>query len=141
MAVRIDAVSSLRPSSGASDSRSLAASSADACLARGSANGDATLPLIVYAGIYRDGNVVEPAQAPYTQRYLAEKQRVADNAFSFDVDHLMPGVEIADGMIRSQGLERAMVLAVDKRGFLHGAEGGQGRLRCSGASASAKRER
>ena len=113
MAVRIDAVSAVRPPGLSDDSRSLAAWSAEACMERGSGNGEATVPLLVYAGVYRDGNVVEPAQAPYAQRHLAEKRRMAGTAFSFDVDHLMPGIEIADGMIRSQRLERAMVVAVD----------------------------
>jgi 3-oxoacyl-[acyl-carrier-protein] synthase-3 len=111
MAVRIDAVYCTRPRHAASDSRSLAAASAEMCLERGSGHG--SVPLIVYAGVYRDGNVVEPAQAPYAQRHLAEKQGVAGNGFSFDVDQLMSGIEIADGMIRSQGLDRAMVLAAD----------------------------
>ncbi|MFW5740063.1 MAG: hypothetical protein ACOC1F_06825, partial [Myxococcota bacterium] len=113
MVVRIDAVASRHVQDDANDSRSLAASCAEACLARGSTNGNALLPLIVYTGVYRDGNVVEPAQAPYTQRYLTEHKRVASDAFSFDIDHLLPGVEIAEGMIRSQGLPCAMVLAVD----------------------------
>lgn len=110
MSVRIDAVTAQRS---AADSRTLAAQSAEACLRQHAGQSPCDLPLLVYAGVYRDGNVVEPAQAPYAQRALADGGTLRGSAFSFDVDHLLSGIEVADGMIRTQKLGRAMVVGVD----------------------------
>jgi len=119
MGIRIESVSTaLRGERGSNgDSRSLAAATAEACLREAHVKDDDRVGLLVYAGVYRDENVVEPAQAPYAQRAIGTYAGVGsgrvDAAFSFDVDHLLAGVEIADGMLRSQGMGHAMVVAVD----------------------------
>lgn len=86
-------------------------------------NGTAHVPLVVYAGVYRDDCILEPAQAPFVQRALGQAAGRSDDhpegGFSFDVDNLLVALEIADGMIRSRGLERALVVAAD---------GGEGHL-------------
>jgi 3-oxoacyl-[acyl-carrier-protein] synthase-3 len=119
MGIRIESVSTaLREGKGhRGDSRGLAAASAEACLRGASAAESDRVGLLVYAGVYRDDNVVEPAQAPFAQRAIGAYAGVgsgrADAAFSFDVDHLLAGVEIADGMLRSHAFGRAVVVAVD----------------------------
>ena len=119
MGIRIESVSTALRGTNEhrGDSRGLAAASAEGCLRGASVAESDRVGLLVYAGVYRDENVVEPAQAPYAQRAIGAYAGVgsgrADAAFSFDVDHLLAGVEIADGMLRSQSMARAMVVAVD----------------------------
>lgn len=101
---------------GRGGSRELAESVARGCVGE-LRNGAAHVPLVVYSGVYRDECVVEPAQAPFVQRALGEAAGRSDahpeGGFSFDVDNLLVALEIADGMIRSRGLTRALVVAAD----------------------------
>jgi 3-oxoacyl-[acyl-carrier-protein] synthase-3 len=73
---------------------------------------------LIYTGVYRDGDVQEPAQAPYVQRAMAEaagkSAALPEGTFCFDVDRLVAAMEVADGLVRSRGLGAALVVASDR---------------------------
>lgn len=75
------------------------------------------IPLVIYAGIYRDRVMVEPAQAPFVQRALggvtSQSAVQPSGCFSFDVDSLLAAVEVADSVMLVQNLNHALVVAAD----------------------------
>lgn len=116
--MRIESVCAVGHAGGAvpSSSRALAARVARGCLEVVGGEG-VPVPLVLYTGVYRDDSVVEPAQAPFVQQALGAAGGRSDaqpeGGFSFDVDSLLAALEIADGMMRSRRLSRALVVAVD----------------------------
>ncbi|MHC4390704.1 MAG: hypothetical protein ACYS22_05205 [Planctomycetota bacterium] len=125
MPVRIDALTICRPrASESAGSRSLALGAAQRCL-RAAACSAGLVELVVYAGIFRDAFVMEPAQAPYLTRALIGTGAPGiskDRAFSFEVDDAVVALELAAGAVEERAAKRALVVAVD--GFVDRSRGG-----------------
>jgi 3-oxoacyl-[acyl-carrier-protein] synthase-3 len=94
---------------------------ARACLARAHrAAGD--IDLLINAGLYREGNLVEPALASMIQEDIGANpghppRAGAHGTFSFDVANggcgVLTALELLDGFIRSGTIETGMVVASD----------------------------
>lgn len=77
--------------------------------------------LLVNAGIYRDGNLGEPALAPLIQEDVGlnpeDPHPGGSGTFSFDVSNgpcgVLNGLQIADGFLRSATIRAALVVASD----------------------------
>ncbi len=72
--------------------------------------------LVVNVGIYRDGNVCEPALASLIQREMGGPARRAAT-FSFDLNNgacgLINALGVVDSFVRSGSIQRALIVAAD----------------------------
>jgi len=113
MRARIEATASVAEAG--EGSRSLAARAVMRCLESARADLGA-VQLLLYAGIYHEGYVMEPAQAPLVQGAvgaLTKHEPGAPQPFAFDVGSIPAAVEIAAMWIRCGRGERALVVESD----------------------------
>jgi 3-oxoacyl-[acyl-carrier-protein] synthase-3 len=115
-----------------------AVAAARACLASVDVAAD-TIDLLVWAGVYRDENIVEPAIAALVQRELGiclDYTKTRRAAFSFDLQGgacgLLQAVDVVAAYIEAGAVSRALVVGSDAHpsnaavvdGFPHAACGG-----------------
>lgn len=119
MPVRIEAVCGLGPFAAREHvcSRDLAVGAARRSL---EPDNHDDVRLIVYAGTYREEDLLEPAVAPFIQRELVGGPDTG--AFAFDVDGLLAGCELTAGLLQSGHSRRALIVAADRA--VAGGDGG-----------------
>ena len=118
--------------------RRLADAAAGACLDEAHVSADA-VDLLVNAGIYRDGNLGEPALAALIQEDIGanpgDPPVGGHGTFSFDISNgscgVLTGLQLVDGLLATGTANRALVIASDAHpgrgmapGFPFGATGG-----------------
>src|SRR6476661_6462331 len=98
----------------------LAVSAANSCLQDARRDADA-VDLLVNAGIYRDGNLGEPALAALMQEDIGanpgDPPVGGHGTFSFDISNgscgVLTGLQLVDGLLATGTANRALVIASD----------------------------
>jgi 3-oxoacyl-[acyl-carrier-protein] synthase-3 len=121
MGARIEGVAACRPGRWPRRARSIrlaTRAARDALVAAGRAPDD--VGLLIHAGIYRDGNVCEPAIAPFVQRGIAANLApplAGAGTFAFDVGNgasgLLTAIQLVDGFLASGSIGCGLVVASD----------------------------
>jgi 3-oxoacyl-[acyl-carrier-protein] synthase-3 len=121
MGTVIEAVASARPGRREQPSSTLLAVEAARRALRQRSQPPAGVGLLVNAGVYRDGSVMEPANATFMQRLLGANLDVGSAAgrgtLSFDLANGACGVvsalQVVDGFLGTGSVERALVVSSD----------------------------
>jgi 3-oxoacyl-[acyl-carrier-protein] synthase III len=96
----------------------LSSRAAESCIAQAGLNRD-EINLIISTGVFRDGNIIEPAMAPLIQKRLGinlqynEKSRT----FAFDILNgpcgLLSAIQTADAMLANGNKKNALIVSSD----------------------------
>lgn len=114
----IAAVGAARGERAGASSVSLQVRAAERCL-RSAAVDASSVAVLINTGVYRDGNIVEPAIASFIQHKVGANISLngGRGTFSFDVENggcgLLTGCMLADGFVRSEPGRYGLVLAGD----------------------------
>jgi 3-oxoacyl-[acyl-carrier-protein] synthase III len=73
----------------------------------------ASVELLVNASVYRDGSVMEPANAAFVQRHIDGDGRTLSFDLSNGACGLLNGIQVVDGFLSTGAIRRGLVVTAD----------------------------